>query len=55
MLKRAETDPDLNDLDEPKDDLHERLHDLDLDRDTREVWNRLTDQVNCFLFYNKSF
>ncbi|XP_060583391.1 LOW QUALITY PROTEIN: zinc finger HIT domain-containing protein 2-like [Ruditapes philippinarum] len=44
MLKRAETDPDLNDLDEPEDDLHERLHDLDLDRDTREVWNRLTDQ-----------
>ncbi|XP_060580861.1 uncharacterized protein LOC132737579, partial [Ruditapes philippinarum] len=44
MLKRAETDPDLNDLDEPEDDLHERLHDLDLDKDTREVWNRLTDQ-----------
>ncbi|XP_045163434.2 zinc finger HIT domain-containing protein 2-like [Mercenaria mercenaria] len=42
MLKRAEADPDLNDLDEPADDLHERLGDLD--KDTNEVWNRLTDQ-----------
>lgn len=44
MLKRAETDPGLSDLDEPGDDLDERLADLDIEKDSNDVWNRLTDQ-----------
>ena len=44
MLKRVEEEADLDDLEE-EDDLHERLSDLDLDRDINKVWDRLTTQV----------
>lgn len=44
MLKRTEEDPNLEDL-ELEDDLHERLHGLDLERDIDKVWDKLTLQV----------
>ena len=48
ILSRAETDPALDDLDD-SDDLHERLENLDLEKDTDQVWERLTDQVLTLL------
>lgn len=44
MLKRTEEDSTLEDL-ELEDDLHERLHGLDLERDIDKVWDKLTLQV----------
>lgn len=44
MLKRVEEEADLDGLDNG-DDLHERLSDLDLERDIDKVWERLSAEV----------
>lgn len=44
MIQRAETDPDLGDLDDESNDLYDRLADLDLDKVAAKIWDRLTDK-----------
>ena len=44
ILARVEKESADN-VEEDNDDLHERLQDLDLDKDTSKIWSRLTEQV----------
>ena len=44
ILARVEKES-VDSVEEDNDDLHERLQDLDLDKDTSKIWSRLTEQV----------
>ena len=51
ILARVEKES-ADSVEEDNDDLHERLQDLDLDKDTSKIWSRLTEQV-CKLLVSK--
>ena len=50
LEKETAEDEETAIADDDADDLHERLQDLDLERDADKIWCRLTDKVS---FYNE--
>ena len=46
LEKETAEDEETAIVDDDADDLHERLQDLDLERDADKIWSRLTDKVS---------